>query len=290
MLSGRSCRSPTRARSRGRWPAPSPRRSRERRHADDRAERLGRVDLVVGGHAVDDRRVVEEPGVGVADEAVARVVGGDPAGARSSRSTRVVVARSARASPRSARRSARGASGRRGRPRVGSPIGGLAQRARRARRRTRRGPTRGRSPCRATCSAGRRCRSPPNSAPSTARSRSASSITTIGFLPPSSRHGDCRWRPHSSPILAPTALEPVKPTLSTSRSSSARSRPANVCAPVGLDEVEHAAGHAAARGRARPARRPAPASTRPASRRPRCRTGSPARGTRTARRRGSCRR
>ena len=56
---------------------------------------------------------------------------------------------------------------------------------------------------------------PPNSAPSTARSTSASSITTIGFLPPSSRHGDCRWRPHSSPIFEPTALEPVKPTLST---------------------------------------------------------------------------
>ena len=41
---------------------------------------------------------------------------------------------------------------------------------------------------------------PPNSAPSTARSTSASSITTIGFLPPSSRHGDCRWRPQSPPI------------------------------------------------------------------------------------------
>src|SRR4051794_12569529 len=72
---------------------------------------------------------------------------------------------------------------------------------------------------------------PANSAPSTARSMSASSITTIGFLPPSSRHGDCRWRPHSSPIFEPTALEPVKPTLSTRSSSSARSSPANVSAP-----------------------------------------------------------
>ena len=31
---------------------------------------------------------------------------------------------------------------------------------------------------------------PPNRAPSTARSRSASGMTTIGFLPPSSRQGD----------------------------------------------------------------------------------------------------
>src|SRR4051794_12074353 len=72
---------------------------------------------------------------------------------------------------------------------------------------------------------------PPNSAPSTARSTSASSITTIGFLPPSSRHGDWMWRPHSSPILEPTALDPVKPTLSTSPRPSASSSPANVSAP-----------------------------------------------------------
>ena len=39
------------------------------------------------------------------------------------------------------------------------------------------------------------------------------------------------WRPHSSPIFEPTALEPVKPTLSTRPSSSACSRPANVAAP-----------------------------------------------------------
>src|SRR5215208_1868716 len=72
---------------------------------------------------------------------------------------------------------------------------------------------------------------PLNSAPSTARSSSASSMTTSGFLPPSSRHGDCRWRPHRAPISRPTSDEPVKPTLSTRRSSRARSRPANVCAP-----------------------------------------------------------
>jgi hypothetical protein len=51
----------------------------ERRDADDRAERLRAVDLVVERDAVDDRRVVEDPGVRVADEALARVRGGDPA-------------------------------------------------------------------------------------------------------------------------------------------------------------------------------------------------------------------
>ena len=72
---------------------------------------------------------------------------------------------------------------------------------------------------------------PLNSAPSTARSRSASGITTSGFLPPSSRHGDCRCRPQSSPIRRPTSLDPVNPTLSIVPSASARSSPANVCAP-----------------------------------------------------------
>ncbi len=72
---------------------------------------------------------------------------------------------------------------------------------------------------------------PLNSVPSTARSRSASGITTSGFLPPSSRQGDWTWRPQSSPILDPTADEPVKPTLSTRRSSRARSRPSNADGP-----------------------------------------------------------
>ena len=86
---------------------------------------------------------------------------------------------------------------------------------------------------------------PLNSAPSTARSRSASSITTSGFLPPSSRHGLCRWRPQSSPIFAPTALEPVKPTLSTRPCVERALEPAERRRALGLDEVEHAAGHAA---------------------------------------------
>src|SRR5215217_5261079 len=72
---------------------------------------------------------------------------------------------------------------------------------------------------------------PLNSEPSAARSRSASGITTSGFLPPSSRQGDCTWRPHSSPIREPTSDEPVKPTLSTRRSASARSRPSNADGP-----------------------------------------------------------
>ena len=52
----------------------------EARDAHDRPERLGRIDVVVGCHAVDDRRVAVDAGVGIADEAVARVVGADPAG------------------------------------------------------------------------------------------------------------------------------------------------------------------------------------------------------------------
>ena len=56
-------------------------------------------------------------------------------------------------------------------------------------------------------------------------------MTTMGFLPPSSRHALCRWRPASSPIRRPTADEPVKPTLSTRPSSSAADRPVYVVSP-----------------------------------------------------------
>src|SRR5215217_6542529 len=72
---------------------------------------------------------------------------------------------------------------------------------------------------------------PENRAPSTARSRSASGITTRGFLPPSSRQGDCMCLPQSSPILFPTSEEPVKPTLSTSFSSRVRSNPSKAAGP-----------------------------------------------------------
>ena len=79
-----------------------------------------------------------------------------------------------------------------------------------------------------------RCPAVPNPlkrAPSTARSRSASGITTSGFFPPSSRHGVCRCRPASSPIREPTTLDPVKPIFAIRPSSRERSSPANVAAP-----------------------------------------------------------
>ncbi len=59
-------------------------------------------------------------------------------------------------------------------------------------------------------------------------------MTTIGFLPPSSRHGVCRWRPQSSPMRRPTAVEPVNPTFCTSPSSRARSSPAYVVGPSAI--------------------------------------------------------
>ena len=58
-----------------------------RRHADQRTERLVAEDLVVLADAVDDRRVVEDAGVRVADETVAGVRRRDPAGRRRSPST-----------------------------------------------------------------------------------------------------------------------------------------------------------------------------------------------------------
>ena len=88
---------------------------------------------------------------------------------------------------------------------------------------------------------------PLNSAPSTARSRSASDMTTKGFLPPSSRQGDWRCRPHSSPIRRPTSVEPVNPTLSTSPSSSARSSPANAVGPSASTMLKTPSGNPACR-------------------------------------------
>ena len=66
-----------------------------------------------------------------------------------------------------------------------------------------------------------------------------------GFFPPSSRQAAWPLRPVSSPIREPTADDPVKPTLSTSFSSSARSRPSNARGAVRLHEVQHAVGQAA---------------------------------------------
>ena len=50
------------------------------------------------------------------------------------------------------------------------------------------------------------------------------------------------WRPQSAPISEPTAEEPVKPTLSTSRSPSARSSPANVAGPSAWTRLSTPAG------------------------------------------------
>src|SRR5215216_5044967 len=63
----------------------------ERRYSDNRAEGLRAVDLIIGGDAVDDRGMAVEPGVGVADEAGARVIRSDPSG-RARAGHRVVVA------------------------------------------------------------------------------------------------------------------------------------------------------------------------------------------------------
>src|SRR5436190_1298682 len=60
-------------------------------------------------------------------------------------------------------------------------------------------------------------------------------MTTSGFLPPSSRQGDWRCRPHSSPIRRPTSVEPVNPTLSTSPRSSASASPQEEVA--GVDDL-----------------------------------------------------
>ena len=203
----------------------------EARDADERAERLGVRELVVGAHAADERGVEVQPALGiVAHEALTRVGRGDAARCRSSRARRGGRARGPATPPRSAAGSARRSSGRRGRPGSGR----------------RRAQSRPRAASRARNSSWTpswtiavpsdvqrwpAVPKPLNSAPSTARSRSASSMTTSGFLPPSSRHGDWRWRPHSSPMRAPTADEPVKPTLSTRPRSSACSRPAKVCGP-----------------------------------------------------------
>src|SRR3954447_14669962 len=52
--------------------------AREARDGDDRAERLRGGEVVLAGDAADDRRVVEEPGLRIADEALAWLVASDP--------------------------------------------------------------------------------------------------------------------------------------------------------------------------------------------------------------------
>ena len=187
---------------------------RERGDADDRAERLGRVDLVVGGHADDQRRVVEDPRVRdrrrspragssavirpCARRAVDRVVvAHQPEPVLEALGEALVDHRPVEDVRRSGRRSA------------------TTTAARRAWRRTRRGPTRARSRCRATCSAGPRCRSRRTARPRRRGRRRRR---------PSRPSGSCRRAPGTATAggartarrsREPTALEPVKPTLST---------------------------------------------------------------------------
>ena len=52
----------------------------------------------------------------------------------------------------------------------------------------------------------------PKIAPCTTSSRSASSRTIIGFLPPSSRQQPIRLRPQRSPMTRPVAVDPVNIT------------------------------------------------------------------------------
>ena len=78
-----------------------------------------------------------------------------------------------------------------------------------------------------------RCPAVPNApqyAPSTALSRFADGITTSGFFPPSSREHETRFRPHTSPIILPTSVEPVNEILLTLPSSTASTK----CCPAPL--------------------------------------------------------
>ncbi len=201
----------------------------EVRDADDRPEGLGGVDVVVGGHAVDDRRVAVD----------ARRRGrprsrraGCPTLIRPVRARardRVVVADQAEPVLEALGEALvdhRPVEHLLGRVADRRLLDGLVKRSMNSS---------WIDSCTITVpSEVQRCPAVPKplkSAPSTARSSSASGITTSGFLPPSSRQGDCTWRPQSAPISEPTADEPVKPTLSTSRSSSARSRPSKAVGP-----------------------------------------------------------
>ncbi|GDY85035.1 hypothetical protein SAVCW2_42340 [Streptomyces avermitilis] len=79
--------------------------------------------------------------------------------------------------------------------------------------------------------------------PETADARSASSKTSAAPFPPSSIN--CRFmpRPHTSAMRCPTAVEPVKLTMSTSGQSTAAS-PA--CAPEPLTTLTTPGGTPAA--------------------------------------------
>ena len=229
-----------------------------------------------------------DAGVRIADEALARVVARDPAGALSSR--RPCGGRgSGRASPRSARRSARGSSARRARPRSGRRSAASSTRALKPRHelvvdrlvddhRAERGAALARR--------------------AEAAEQRALDREVESRRPASRPAGSCR-RARGRPTARcgrrarrsrePTADDPVKPTLSTSLSSSARSRPSKAVGPSRLHEVQDAVGQAARDEQARER----------VAERGRVLRGLPddgvaaqdrrARGTRTARPPGSCR-
>ena len=87
---------------------------------------------------------------------------------------------------------------------------------------------------------------PENSAPSTARSRSALGVTTSGFLPPSSRQAVCRCRPVSAPISAADRRGPGEPDLVDQPLLQRRRQPGERRLAVGVHHVEHAVGQPAA--------------------------------------------
>ena len=217
----------------------------ERRHADDRPERLGAVERVVrgarrrrssGGRRARRRRRRSSPrglsardpaGAGGAVQGVVRLAPGRGA---------------ARSPPGTARRS----SARTGRPR-GS--GRRSPRPRTAASKRRRNSSCTDAWTITVPSDVQRCPAvpnPENSAPSTARSRSASGITTSGFLPPSSRHGFCRWRPASSPIRTPDRRRAGEADLVDEPGVERGGQAVEGRGPVGEHGVQHAGGQPAA--------------------------------------------
>ena len=109
-------------------------------------------------------------------------------------------------------------------------------------RRTRRPPARGRRTGWPRCRPRRRCASWPGIAPSTAASRSASSKTRNGALPPSSIEQLVTVSAAVFSSTRPTSVDPVKDSLRTRGSASI----ADDHGPGGLvdDHVDHAVGHA----------------------------------------------
>ena len=93
-------------------------------------------------------------------------------------------------------------------------------------------------------------------APSTAASRSASSKTTNGALPPSSSETFFTVPAHWAISSFPISVEPVNESLRTAGFEVSSPPITGASSAVAGDDLEHALGHAAPRRRARPARAP----------------------------------